>query len=178
MNNATMQHGYDWTGQDLTGWFATEKFNGCRGYWDGNNLWSRGGICVSIPQEWRQQLPPNIHLDGEVYFGTDGLYKCSTALKYGRFLEGMQFIIFDCPSFKGTYPQRLNWAEKHSGDNNIVRVVKEKVCPNTYTAIEWLQQIQARGGEGLMVRHPELQYTAGRTCYLLKLKHNVEVPYE
>lgn len=49
MNENDMQHGVDWNGQDVSGWIATEKYNGCRAYWDGGNLWSRGGLKVNIP---------------------------------------------------------------------------------------------------------------------------------
>lgn len=75
MNESHMQHGVDWDGQDLSGWIVTEKFNGCRAYWDGESLWSRGGINIAIPDDWREQLPPGVHLDGEVYFGNYGVYK-------------------------------------------------------------------------------------------------------
>src|SRR5689334_20394557 len=35
ISNEQMQHGRPWRGEDVSGWFACEKLDGCRGYWDG-----------------------------------------------------------------------------------------------------------------------------------------------
>jgi DNA ligase-1 len=40
-------------------------------------------------------------------------------------------------------------------------------------AVDYMRQIQAMGGEGLILRHPELAYTPGRTDKLLKLKTEI-----
>ena len=66
-----MQHGQNYEGENVNGWWVSEKYKGCRLYWDGSNMWSRGGINVNIPSEWKEQLP-DISLDGELYDGPDG----------------------------------------------------------------------------------------------------------
>ena len=60
-----MQHGRPWRGEDVRGWFACEKLDGCRGYWDGARMFSRSG---RIPREWSRKLP-RMHLDGEIFAG-------------------------------------------------------------------------------------------------------------
>jgi hypothetical protein len=40
----------------LTGWCASEKQDGCRALWDGQNLWSRGGRIIPIPGSIRAAL--------------------------------------------------------------------------------------------------------------------------
>ena len=35
MNERQMTLGQDYAGEDLSGWFLSEKFDGCRAYWDG-----------------------------------------------------------------------------------------------------------------------------------------------
>jgi len=168
MNEKDMQHGRDWHGQDVSGWIATEKFNGCRAYWDGENLWSRGGIKISIPDEWREALPSGIHLDGEIYDGIDGVYRCGSAIKYGNFTLSMRFIVFDCPKATGSYLSRLKYANQFAGE--IVVVATPYRVEDSSVAVALLKDIQADGGEGIMLRDPAIQYRPGRTNQLLKMK--------
>jgi DNA ligase 1 len=168
MNEKDMQHGQYWYGQDISGWIATEKFNGCRAYWDGQNLWSRGGINISIPESWREALPSGIHLDGEIYDGIDGVYRCGAAIKYGNFTPSMRFMVFDCPKAAGTYLHRLKYANDLA--NNIVVIVTPYRVSDIDIAVALLGDIKADGGEGIMLRDPAISYTPGRTYKLLKLK--------
>jgi DNA ligase 1 len=172
MNEQDMQHGQYWQGEDLSWWILTEKFNGCRAYWDGENMWSRGGIKIEIPQEWRNYLPA-CHLDGEIYYGTDGVYKCGAAIRFGRFLPGMEFIVFDMPHEPGDYLDRLSKANSLIPPNPFIRVAQSFICLSNRDLITEMFRIQAAGGEGIMARHPKIQYTAGRTNQLLKVK---EIP--
>jgi hypothetical protein len=87
MNEKGMQHGRNWNGHKINGYIATEKYDGCRAFWDGENLWSRGGIKINLPDSWRAVLPLGIPLDGEIYDGIDGLYRCGAAIKYGNFMR-------------------------------------------------------------------------------------------
>lgn len=168
MNEKDMQHGRNWYGQDISGWIATEKFNGCRAYWDGENLWSRGGINISIPESWREALPSGIHLDGEIYDGIDGVYRCGSAIKYGNFTPSMRFMVFDCPKAFGSYLDRLKYVNQFAGD--IVVVVTPYRVEDAEVAIALLKDIQSDGGEGIMLRDPGTLYRPGRTNKLLKLK--------
>jgi DNA ligase-1 len=174
MNERDMQHGEDWRGQDLAGWLLTEKFNGCRAYWDGKQMWTRGGIAVALPEEWALQLPAGFALDGELYHGVDGVSRCGQALVRGRFLPGMKFVVFDAPRAAGAYAQRLaaaNITLRHSTLAHIVSVAK---CTGNDMAVRMMLQVQERGGEGLMARHPDIAYRSGRTFLMLKLKEVIE----
>ena len=115
MNETDMQHGIDWSGQDISGYIATEKYDGCRAYWDGENLWSRGGLKINLPDDWRAALPAGVHLDGEIYHGVGGVHRCGAAIRYGRFKPSMRFMVFDCPKAYGDYPARLVCAAKFAG---------------------------------------------------------------
>ena len=168
MNENDMQHGIDYDGQDIIGWIATEKYNGCRAYWDGENLWSRGGLQINIPDSWRSALPAGVHLDGEIYDGVDGVYRCGTAIKYGRFTPSMKFMVFDCPTAYGDYLSRLNYARQF--DEGISEVVNAWFVMDMPFIQRLLSEIQEQGGEGLVLRHPDLKYAPERTVQILKLK--------
>lgn len=172
MNEKQMQHGLDYNGQDVTGYIATEKLNGCRAYWDGQKLWSRGGLEVKIPSSWKESLPAGVSLDGEIYDGKDGVYRCGTAIRLGRFTPSMSFVVFDCPDAGGDYLARLNTARKYAG--GPVFVVDAYCVQNYQHAEKIMNSIKGCGGEGIMLRHPALPYSAGRTDKMLKLKYRWE----
>lgn len=167
MNENHMQHGTDWKGQDLSGWYISEKFDGCRAYWDGRTLWSRGGVAIEIPDAWAEALPSGQALDGELYFGVGGSRKCATAIRCGKFLDGMQLRVFDAPQEIGGYVERLAAVEV----NDIVMPVSVRTAQSSADVLAEMRRIQERGGEGVMARHPGLGYQPGRTSQLLKVKY-------
>jgi DNA ligase 1 len=168
INEMVMQHGMDWKGQDVAGYLATEKYNGCRGYWDGADMWTRSGLKVKLPESWRKALPAGVHLDGEVYDGVDGFYRCESAVKYGRFTESMKFMVFDCPRAEGTYIERLNFAREFA--RGPVSVVSCRPVRRLADALTILGEVKARAGEGLILRDPNLPYLPGRSPRILKMK--------
>jgi DNA ligase-1 len=169
MNEDYMQHGHNYCGQDVAGWVASEKFDGCRGYWDGRQMWTRGGKSIELPDSWRDALPAGIPLDGEVYHGTDGQRRCASAVRWGKFQPGMVFRVFDAPAASGDWLSRLAVIV----ETDIVVPVTAQVVAGIDEALELMRRVQADGGEGVMLRHPALTYTPGRTMQMLKLKSDV-----
>ena len=172
IDETMMQHGIDYIpGHDVTEWYAMEKYNGCRVYWDGANLWSRGGINVNIPNWWRKQLPAGMHLDCELYDGCNGLYRCSSAIRYGHFTESMSLVVFDAPSVESDYwGDRIAEAESALMGCDVACVAGYLIVMDIDEAAKLLRQVQRRGGEGLMLRDNHCPYTPGKTNKILKLK--------
>jgi DNA ligase-1 len=168
MTEHDMQHGVDYDGQDVIGYIATEKYNGCRAYWDGENMWSRGGIEIDLPDSWRAVLPQGVHLDGEIYDGVDGVYRCGSAIKYGRFTPSMKFMVFDCPSAPGDYQSRMGTCLQYN--NDPVLIVLTGMNSSLSHAKALLRVVIGLGGEGLVLRNPRLKYAPGRTRDILKFK--------
>jgi DNA ligase-1 len=163
-----MQHGQTWNGQNVEGWIATEKFDGIRAYWDGATLWTRGGNAVPIPDEWKEALPSGVHLDGELFAGNGNRKKAELFAKRGEGYSACQFMVFDVPSAAGCYQDRMEAAQQYR--SWVIQPVTTATMDSLIEAVELMQQVQAVGGEGLILRHPELAYTPGRTDKLLKLK--------
>lgn len=168
MNEDSMQHGIDYDGQDVSGWIATEKYNGCRAFWDGEKLWSRGGLDISLPDTWKAVLPVGLSLDGEIYDGPYGVYRCGSAIRYGRFTESMVFMVFDYPSCSGDYLSRLEHARTH--ESGPLKVVQAWTVSGISNAKTILEQILSRDGEGIVIRDPHTEYRPGRSSKILKLK--------
>jgi DNA ligase-1 len=181
MNTDHMQHGYTWHGQDVSGWIASEKYDGIRAYWDGETMWTRGGNAVPIPQEWRDALPAGVHLDGEIFAGYGQRKKAEWFARAGKYTEECTYRVFDAPSMPGCYADRMDYVEKvWNEDYTLERI--GGIPTARWSQVEWwtidgiesarndVAEIQAEGGEGLILRHPDLAYTPGRTDRLLKLK--------
>jgi DNA ligase-1 len=173
MNTDNMQHGYTWQGQDVSGWIASEKFDGIRAYWDGQTLWTRGGKAVPIPQEWRNILPAYIHLDGELFAGYGQRKKAEWFARAGKHAEFCTYRVFDAPTVPGRYLDRMLYISdmiRPRFYNLVIRPIAVHVVGSVERAARMVKTIQAQGGEGLILRHPDLAYTPGRTDQLLKLK--------
>lgn len=169
MNTTQMQHGKDWTGQDLAGWLVSEKMDGCRMFWDGSRAWTRQGNEIRVPASWRAALPAGVALDGEL-FSAAGLLAASLAARLGgEYFAGCEFVVFDAPGAAGGWLSRLEAARLVIGAGPV-RVVDGWAADSTEQALAAMQAVQARGGEGLMARHPGLGYQPGRTDRLLKVK--------
>ena len=54
--------------QDPVGWFMSEKYDGVRCYWDGENMYSRNGNPFYVP-DWYKESLPKVALDGELWSG-------------------------------------------------------------------------------------------------------------
>lgn len=167
MNESQMMHGVDWRGEYLVGFILSEKFNGCRAYWDGNRLWSRGGMSPQLPDGWTL---PNIPLDCELYDGVDGLYRCGAALRYSRFTSTMRLMVFDAPMAAGDYQDRMAVAKDAVACSAIAECPALTVCQSNSHALSLLLDIQSRGGEGIVARVPGLKYRSGRTREMMKVK--------
>lgn len=173
MNTDHMQHGYTWQGQDVAGWIASEKYDGIRAYWDGETMWTRGGKTVPLPQEWRDALPAGVHLDGEIFAGYGNRKRAEWMARAGKYADECRFLVFDVPNIAMSYFERMRYARDMLPNNRFNKVARMVVI-NKITGIDearaMVRTIQAQGGEGLILRHPELAYAPGRTDQLLKLK--------
>ena len=44
--------------QNVVGWVMSEKLDGVRGYWDGKQFFTQGGITLSPPKDFLAEFPP------------------------------------------------------------------------------------------------------------------------
>lgn len=174
-----MMHGENWRGQHLTGWIATEKFRGCRAYWDGSRLWSRGGDIIDAPAWFTKGLPTGTQLDCEVWCGYDAKAesRAKLAVRYGKFESDTKLVVFDCPTEnRDPYRTRLRTAAalvtcplgRYANPAHVVVVPVE--IKDLRHALFLMAFIHSKGGEGLVCYEPAAPYAPGRTCNVLKVK--------
>ncbi len=173
----SMMHGREYTGQNITGWALCEKYDGCRAWWDGSRLWSRGGHVVRLPEELRAELPAGVVLDGELF--REGLSPAhvSNIMRGRGSWNGMRFMVFDAPEAPGGYLDRLDAACKAIQGSTFAHAVQVKMndAPGSELVNTWFREIRGRRGEGLIARNPSAPYRAGRSGAVLKIKQCIDM---
>jgi len=91
-----------------------------------------------------------------MYAGVGNLGKASSAVRFGKKWEGVDFVPFDYPARSG------DWRDR-AGNAAVV-------CRDNGHAVELLESIQDKGGEGLIARKPGSEYKIGRSNDIIKVK--------
>ena len=164
--DATLMHAHDWRGQDVRDWHITEKLDGCRARWTGRALLSRGGHPITAPECITQGLP-QVPLDIEVYAGRAGRLHAGRAVQWGRWHDSAALIVFDAPTLPGDIAQRLAAVRERWSLATVPELGRVASLP---ALLDLLREVQAGGGEGLMLHCPGAAYRTGRTPDLLKVK--------
>lgn len=161
-------------GIDVSGWLMSEKLDGVRGYWDGQQMLSKNGNRLYPPAAFTRNLPP-FPLEGELWGGRGTFEKTVSIVKKQQPHDGwleLKFAIFDVPRTPGGFLQRLqratDWFKKHPSRFAFV-IVQKPVRDPDELKVE-LKRMEALGGEGLIVRKPDALYTTGRSREILKVK--------
>ena len=159
----------DWDFRDLTGWLWSEKFDGVRAYWDGAQLWTRGGNVIQAPKSFLKFFPAGVELDGELWAGHGTLEVASNAAVHGIWDSRLVFRCFDCPDVVGNWTMRILCAASFS--NKIIQPVDHGVVEFRRQVSIIAQEIINRGGEGTMFRNPNVKsYEQKRTINLCRVK--------
>ncbi|MFV0436870.1 MAG: DNA ligase [Desulfopila sp.] len=171
-----LHHAERYTGEEeVTGWLMSEKLDGIRGYWNGRELLTRQGKKISAPAWFIAGFPP-FALDGELWRGrNDFNFVQNTVLDQTPSASWQQisYNIFEVPEAAGDFPTRLqkarNWFASHPAPH--VRIIEQIVCRGPDHLQHFLAQIEAGGGEGIIVKDPALPFRAGRRPDMLKVKN-------
>lgn len=160
----------NYAGQAVQNWLMSEKLDGVRAFWTKQNLISRQGRVINAPAEFLKDFPP-FTLDGELWQGRGMFEQTVGQVRRGDF-EGVGFYVFDVPEASGNLMQRLqvlqDWLAKHP--NPHIHIIPHKPMKDITVAHRYLEEVSQQGGEGVMLRHPEVGYQYGRSKDMLKLK--------
>lgn len=162
----------EFEGQNIQGWAMSEKLDGVRAYWDGKQLISRQGKVFSAPKTFTRDFP-TFAMDGELFLARGQFETLSAIVRSQRGnWAGVKLYVFDVPEAKGTLYQRLSLAKQHLKrfPKANFAVIEQIPVKNEAHARQFLQQVEKMGGEGVMLREPNLPYQSGRVNQLLKLK--------
>jgi DNA ligase-1 len=159
---------------DPTEWWLSEKYDGVRGYWNGTQMLSRGGNLIALPDTLRTALPP-FPLDGELWAGRG---RFSTTLSIvrdqvpGPAWKQISYLVFDAPAQTGPFETRLGavsqWLSHHPSSQ--IQLIEQIRGTSKKELEDLMDLIEARGGEGVMLRAANSPYQHGRSEHLRKYK--------
>lgn len=173
---------HSWEGDvDLKGWWMSEKLDGVRAYWDGTQFISRQGNVYMAPDWFIEELPKDIHLDGELWLARKGFQRAVSIVRRqdkNNDWKEIKFVVFDAPQVDDVFEARVAFIQQlldELGSAYAEAHVHQR-CDGVDHLREELARVEALGGEGLMLRKPGSKYEAGRSSTLLKVKsfHDAE----
>jgi len=162
-------------GMPLDDYWVSEKYDGLRGYWDGRQLWTRGGERVIAPT-WFTAPLPSTPLDGELWAGRGNFNLAQSTLRSQTPNDAawheIRFMVFDLPAQPGTFTARLAVLRKLLPIVSapwVVPVAQQRAT--THADLQSLLDKTVRlGGEGLVLHRGESLYRGERNTDLLKFK--------
>jgi DNA ligase-1 len=155
-------------------YWVSEKLDGVRAYWDGEALVTRAGHRIATPA-WFTAGWPVMPMDGELWGGrgtferTSGIVR-STGERDGDW-RSLAYHVFDLPGEPGSFDDRLRRMRALLASSNAtLRLVQQSRVRDLAELHARLAQVEANGGEGLMLHRGASLYVGARSDNLLKFK--------
>lgn len=162
-------------GLRLAEWWVSEKYDGVRAWWDGHQLFTRGGHPIALPEGWTAGWP-RVPMDGELWAGHGRFEQVQSAVGRqqpdAQAWQDIRFMVFDLPAHGGTFDARLQalQATLSRAGNPVLQAVPQRKLATHAQLQALLRQTVNSGGEGLMLHHGAAEHQSGRSDKLLKLK--------
>ncbi len=166
----------------LADYWVSEKYDGVRGFWDGQKLLTRGGQPINAPA-WFTANWPNTPMDGELWAWRGQFQKAVSTVRQqspdDAAWRSIKFMAFDLPAEPGPFTDRLstlNGVVKKLAVPWVQAVPQSKVASHAALQIQLKQITKAgkdgisAGAEGLMLHRGSSLYKGVRSDDLLKVK--------
>ncbi len=160
--------------QNISGWVMSEKLDGVRGYWDGKKLMTKQGYRIVAPDYFIHNFPP-FPLDGELWIARSAFEAVQSIVLDSTPSDRWKTVtynIFEVPYAEGVFFDRLKkakkWFQKHP--NRYVRIIRQMVCHDKKELNTFLHSVESKGGEGVVIKNPQVGYVTGRSNQVLKVK--------
>lgn len=160
--------------QNISGWLMSEKMDGVRAYWDGEKFISRGGILFAAPSWFTKDFPP-FAVDGELWSKRGDFEHIQSIVMQKEAHEGwreLAFYAFDVPKEADGLTKRLASLEYYLQSYNVryLKIAPQFTCKDVRHLQGFLSEVEKAGGEGVVIRHPDVPYVERRDVYSLKVK--------
>ncbi len=160
--------------QNVVGWLMSEKLNGVFARWDGKGLLSSNGNEYHAPEWFKNQLPADATLEGELYINRGMLGKIVGIVRKETPIDSewrlIKFHVFDAPEIEGGFKTRLAVASKILTGSAIAQTVDVEVCRSLRHLNQFYHGLVDNGAEGIMIHCPDSEYEYHQTHKLMKYK--------
>lgn len=159
---------------DITKYYVSEKLDGFRGYWNGQELRSKTGYPYNPPKWFIEKLGDK-PLDGELWLGRDQFEVIIPILNGTNNIEDwhkVKYMIFDMPAENMPFKDRVKYMETYIPGLGLsfVQMIPQNRVADLSELKRKLDDVVALKGEGLMLHHEDALYGTGRVNHLLKVK--------
>jgi DNA ligase-1 len=160
---------------DITQYWVSEKLDGVRAYWNGQQLISRQGNPYPAPAWFIKNFPAET-LDGELWLERNQFQRLLSIVKKKKAIntewQQVRYFVFDLPHLNKPFDQRLNRLQQlvTLSASPYLKSVRQYQLADETALQQELDRITALGGEGLMLHRADAFYHAGRNNDLLKVK--------
>ena len=175
---------HNYTNQNITNWWMSEKLDGIRAYWTGEKFLTRTGKEIIPPQSFIQEMPKGIVLDGELCAGRNKFNLTSSIVRKTKnvenyvddWIDNITYNVFDTVC-DHPFERRMGILHDKIINYKYIKIVEQTKVKNINHLNTELQKIINIDGEGLMLREPKSMYERKRSKSLLKVKkfHDMEV---
>lgn len=148
----------------------SEKLDGIRAYWDGEKLVSRGGKTIHAPLWFIKDFPP-FEIDGELWSKRKDFENISSIVRDkepSNEWHQISYNIFEVPHASGNLFERLSKVKAY--ENERLKIIPQIEIKSKKAMLAYLQKLESKGAEGLVVRDPSAPYIDKRTSKALKVK--------
>ena len=162
-------------GIDVTAYWVSEKYDGVRALWTGQELRSRQGLPIRAPA-WFTAGWPDVPMDGELWAGRGRFEQVQAAVTQAAPQDApwraLRYMVFDLPGQPGGFGERLPHLRQTVAalDRPWVQAVPQWRVASHGALMQQLRTHEKAGAEGLMLRRDDAPYRGGRSDDLLKLK--------
>ena len=165
-----------WPAQaDPAPYWVSEKLDGVRALWDGQQLRFRSGRPIAAPA-WFTAGWPSDPLDGELWMGRRTFDRLSAAVRRttpnDAEWRAVRYQVFDLPGTGLTFEQRVARMGEVLGPQlgAWVQAVAQTRVADTAELMQQLRQVVRAGGEGLVLHRANALWQSGRSDAVRKLK--------
>ncbi|WP_456295657.1 DNA ligase [Vibrio sp. AK197] len=162
---------------DISAYWVSEKLDGIRVLWDGQQLRTRSGRKLNPPKWFIKSLPHTV-VDGELWAGRGQFHLVQQTVLDAKPVDSawqqIRFMAFDLPELQHPFKQRykaLTQLVSHTSSSFLEAVEQRSISSESQLMAE-LDSIASQNGEGLMLRRFDRLYQSGRSDTLIKLKNH------
>lgn len=162
-------------GIEPSGYWVSEKLDGARAVWDGEQLRFRSGRPIAAPAWFTRGFPARA-LDGELWLGRGQFERLSGVVRKETpddvEWREVRYMLFELPGAEGDFSERVAAMRRIVAEVDLPQLgMVEQFRVSDQRALKRkLDEVVKDGGEGLMLHRADAPYRAGRGGDLLKLK--------
>lgn len=162
---------------DVRHYWVSEKYDGVRAYWNGQQLISRQGKVIHAPA-WFILALPTFQLDGELWLGRNTFDQLSGIVRKKIAIDEewrqVRYMVFDLPGSTEIFTQRLLQLQAYQEFPSWVIIAPQWRVDSEDLLLKQLEDFISLKAEGLMLHDGRSIYQGKRSQDLLKLKASLD----